>query len=46
VIGKLRVGDTQTFVFQQSDSGPFWLSDQEKEEQWLDKVIPGRTKKG
>jgi hypothetical protein len=45
VIGKLRVGDTQMFVFQHSDSGPFWLSDQEKEEQWLDKVMPGRTKK-
>jgi hypothetical protein len=37
VIGKLRVENTQTFMFQQSDSGPFWLSDQEKEEQWLDK---------
>jgi hypothetical protein len=45
VIGKLRVGNTQTFVFRQSDSGPFWPSDQDKEEQWLDKVITGRTKK-
>jgi hypothetical protein len=32
-------------MFQQSDSGPFWLSDQEKDEKRLDKVVPWKTKK-
>jgi len=41
----LNAGDTQYFVFQPDDSGPFWLSEQQREELRNDKEIAGQTLK-
>jgi hypothetical protein len=41
----LKPGDYQSFVFVESDVGPFWLSQQEREEQRYDQVIQGTTTK-
>jgi hypothetical protein len=43
----LKPGDIQTMVFHQHDSGPFWMTPQEREKQRHDEVIEGQflTKK-
>ena len=39
----LEPGDTQSLVFVTSDSGPFWMSSEEKEESRYDKNLGGTT---
>jgi hypothetical protein len=43
----LKPGDVQTMVFDQHDSGPFWMTLREREKQRHDEVIEGQfiTKK-
>jgi hypothetical protein len=41
----LRPGDYQSFIFAESDVGPFWLSEQEREEQRYDQPVQGMTTK-
>ena len=43
----LKPGDIQTMVFHQHDSGPFWMTPQEREKRRHDEVIEGQfiTKK-
>jgi len=41
----LNAGDTQYFVFQSGDSGPFWLSEQQREALRNDKEVAGQTLK-
>jgi hypothetical protein len=41
----LNPGDVQSMVFTTTDSGPFWLSAKEKEDQKHDQVIQGKTVK-
>jgi hypothetical protein len=37
----LNVGNTVYFAFQESDDGPFWLSDKEKLSQKFDRIVGG-----
>ena len=36
----LNVGDTQSFVFQPGDAGPFWMSKEERELNRHDRILP------
>jgi hypothetical protein len=38
----LNVGDTQSFVFTSDDDGPFWMSQQERELNRDDRILPPR----
>ena len=38
----LKLGDTQHMVYQDSDTGPFYLSSQEKKKQKYDQAVPGK----
>jgi len=42
---KLKVSDIQKMVFQSSNTGPFYLSDQEKERHCYDQNMIGNTRK-
>ena len=41
---RLREGDTQCFTFQESDTGPFWLSESERESKKYD-IVTGEKKR-
>ncbi len=38
----LKLGEIQTMVFHQHDSGPFWMTPQEREKRRHDEVIEGQ----
>ena len=40
---KLKPGDTQSMVFHPHDIGPFWMTQQQREERRHDKVLEGET---
>jgi hypothetical protein len=41
----LNVGETQRFCFGPGDAGPFWMTDEQREETRLDRPIYGATPK-
>ena len=41
----LEPGDTQTMIFQASDSRPFWMTEQQREETRKDRVQQGEIQK-
>ena len=41
----LNVGETQRFCFGPGDAGPFWMTDEQREETRLDRPIDGATPK-
>ncbi len=40
----LKVGEIQSLLFQAMDKGPFWITEEEREHQRHDQVIPGQAR--